>query len=39
MEKLHMKLSAVNLDFNGHSLDFLGSRKPMHECIKEWYPV
>ena len=30
MDKLHMKLSALNVDFNGPSLDFLGSRKPVH---------
>jgi len=33
-----MKFSALNVDFNGPSLDFLGSRKPAHEGIKEWYP-
>jgi len=38
MEKLHMKFSALNVDFEGLSLDFLGSRKPAHEGIKEWYP-
>ena len=30
-----MKLSALNVDFEGPSLDFLGSRKPAHEGIKE----
>ena len=30
-----MKFSALNLDFDGPSLDFLGSRKPAHEGIKE----
>jgi len=29
-EKLHMYFSALNVDFNGPSLDFLGSRKPAH---------
>ena len=38
MEKLHMKFSALNLDFYGVSLDFLGSRKPAHEGIRERYP-
>jgi len=38
MEKLHMKFSALNVDFDGPSLDFLGSRKPAHEGIKERYP-
>jgi len=37
MEKLHMKFSALNVDFDGPSLDFPGSRKPAHESIKEWY--
>jgi len=35
MEKLHMKFLALDTDVN--SLDFLGSRKPAHEGIKEWY--
>jgi len=38
MEKLHIKLSGSNTDINGLSLDFLGSRKPAHEGIKERYP-
>jgi len=38
MEMLHMKFSALNVDFDGPSLDFLGSRKPAHEGIKERYP-
>ena len=37
-DKLHMKFSALNIDFDGPSLDFLGSRKPAHEGIKERYP-
>jgi len=37
VEKLRMKFSALNVDFSGPSLDFLGSRKPAHEGIKEWY--
>jgi len=28
MEKLHKKFSALNVDFDEPSLDFLGSRKP-----------
>jgi len=39
MDKLHMKFSALNVGFNGPSLDFLGSRKPAHEGIRERYPV
>jgi len=38
MDKLHMKFSALNVDFDGPSLDLLGSRKPAHEGIKERYP-
>ena len=38
MEKLNMKFSALNVDFDGTSLDFLGSRKLAHEGIKERYP-
>ena len=38
IEKLHMKFSALNVDFDGPSVDFLGSRKPAHEGIKERYP-
>jgi len=38
MEKLHMKFSTLNVDFDGPSLDFLGSRKPAQESIKERYP-
>jgi len=32
-----MKFSALNVDFDGLSHDFLGSRKPLHESIKERY--
>ena len=35
MEKLHMKFSALNVDFDSLSLDFLGLRKPAHESIKQ----
>jgi len=38
MDKLHMKFSALNADFDGPSLDFPGSRKPAHKAIKERYP-
>jgi len=37
-DELHMKFSALNADFDGPSLDFLGSRKPAHDGIKERYP-
>jgi len=33
MDKLRMELSALNVDFDGSSIDFLGSRKPAHEGI------
>jgi len=38
MDRLRMKFLALNVDFYGPSLDFLGSRKPVHEGIKERYP-
>jgi len=38
MDKLHMKFSALIVDFHGLSLDFLGSRKLAHEGIKERCP-
>jgi len=37
IKKLCMKLLALNVDFDGPSLDFLGSRKSAHKGIKEWY--
>ena len=33
-----MKFLTLNVDFNGLSLDFLGSRKPAHEGIEQRYP-
>jgi len=33
-----MKFSALNVDFDSPSFDFLGLRKPTHEGIKLWYP-
>jgi len=33
-DKLRMKFSALNVDFDGPNLDFLGSRKLAHEGIK-----
>jgi len=38
MEKLHIKFSALNVDFSDLSPDFLSSRKPAHLGIKERYP-
>ena len=35
MGKLHMKFLALNVDFDGSSIDFLGSRNPAHDGIKE----
>jgi len=37
MDKLHMKFSALNADFDGPSVDFLSSKKPAQGGIKEWY--
>jgi len=37
MDKLHKKFSLLNVDFDGPSLDFLGSRNTAHEDIKERY--
>jgi len=34
---MRMKFSALNVDFNGPSLDFLGLRKPAYEGIKGRY--
>ena len=39
MDKLLMNFSALNVYFDGPSLDFLGLRKPAHEGIKERYLV
>jgi len=35
MNKLRMKVSALNVDFDSPSLNFLGSRKPAHKDIKK----
>jgi len=35
MEKLHTKFSALNVHFDGSSLDFQGLRKTAHEGIKK----
>jgi len=37
IEKLHIKFSALNVDFDGLSLVFLSLRKPAHDGIKERY--
>jgi len=34
IEKLHVKFSALNVNFNGPSLDFIGSRKPVHKSVR-----
>ena len=34
IEKQHMKFLALNVDFDGLSFNFLGSRKPAHESVK-----
>ena len=38
MDKLHMKFSALNVDIESPSLNFLGLRKPAHKGIKQGYP-
>jgi len=38
MDKLRMKFSALNVDFDGPSLDFQGSMKPAPDGIKVQYP-
>jgi len=38
INKLCMKFLALNVDFDGLSLYFLGSRKPVHKSIKKRYP-
>ena len=35
---LHMKFSALDVDFNNPSSDPLGSRRPAHAGVKDWYP-
>ena len=35
MEKLRMKFSALIIDIDGPSIDFLGPRKTAHDDIKE----
>ena len=37
-DRLRTKFSAFNVDFDGLSLNFLGSRKPAPDGIKEQYP-
>ena len=37
-DKLHMKLLALNVDFNNLRPDLLGSRKPAHKGIKSGTP-
>jgi len=37
-DNLRTKCSALNLDFSNTSSDPLGSRKPAHVGVKEWYP-
>ena len=39
VEKLRIKFVALSADFDGLSLDFLGSRKPAHEGIESGTPV
>ena len=34
MENMHIKFPALNVHFDGLTLDFLGSRKPAYEGMK-----
>jgi len=36
-DNLHMKFSALNVDFSSLSLDPLGSRRPAHASVKEGF--
>jgi len=36
-DNLHTKFSALSVNYDGPSFDFLGSKKPVHESINEWY--
>jgi len=36
---MHVKFSALNVDFNRVSFDPLGSRGPLYECIKFGSPL
>jgi len=38
MDKLRMKFLTLNVDFDGLSLDFIGSSNPAHEGIKREVP-
>jgi len=38
IDMLRMKFLALNVNFDGLSPDFQGSRKPAHEGVKERYP-
>jgi len=33
-----VKFLTLNVGYDRLSLNLLGSRKPAHKCIKEWYP-
>jgi len=37
--KLRLKFSALNVDFDDPSVDFLGLKKPAHEGIKSGTPI
>jgi len=37
-DNLHMKVSALNVDFSSPSPDALDSRRPAHAVVKEGYP-
>jgi len=37
-DELRIKFSAFSVNSDGSSLNFLGTRKPAHESIKQRYP-
>ena len=38
-DELHVKFLALNVDFDGSSFDYLGSKELVHEGIKKRYPL
>ena len=37
-DNLCMKFSALIVDFSSSHPDPVGSRRPAHVCVKDWYP-
>jgi len=38
-DNLHMKFSALNVDFSGLGLNLLHSTRPAHTDVKRWVPL